>query len=102
MSELEMDNAIEKDKTIIIFDCPGTGALIFYVVEGDFSHLDGVYIDCGDYDSEYLDNEERLKTLLWSDLECTMPNFVASQKFPIKDVLETNGNVAVIVCGFCY
>jgi len=78
-------------KTIIIYDQCGEHAIQFFVVDGDYSHLNNVYIN---------NTEDQAKTDELSDLlygEDGRIQLKAYKKFPIKAAKE---GANVIVAGF--
>lgn len=78
-------------KTVIIYNDTGTH-LRFAVVDGDYSHLDGVYIN------EVFDDytlQKELSKLIYTSGGQELLTFV--DKFPTKAVLD---GAEVIVCGF--
>jgi len=78
-------------KTVIIFDQCCQESLMFFVVEGDKRHLNGIYINGSD-DEEKVDE---LNLLFYgTDGVVKLP---AQLEFPIIEVV--NG-AKVIVCGF--
>lgn len=79
-------------KTIIIWDQCGQDALTFFVVDGDLSHLDKVYIN--DNDDEALVDE--LNNLVF-DAE-GQNKFKSYKKFPRKTSM--NPATKIIVAGF--
>jgi hypothetical protein len=81
-----------KTKTVIIWDEVGD-QIRFFVADGDFSHLDGVYINDSDSDDELLDE---LKGLIYNDNYSTKLQPLDS--FP-QDVVREE-NTVVIVAGF--
>jgi hypothetical protein len=88
-------------KTIFIFDQCDAG-IKFFVLDGDFSHLDKVYINSCGLD-EWTDEqhgeletkmEELTQLLYWPDGNF---KFLTFSEFPVQDVLD---GAKVIVAGF--
>lgn len=78
-------------KTVMIFDSCGETELRFYVLEGNYSHLNNVYINsCHDEDLEI-----ELRELLYTETFDEKCNY--SEQFPIEEI---NQDTVVIVCGF--
>lgn len=79
-------------RTVIIWDQCGQEQLLFFVVDGDLSELDGVYLNgCGDEEKV-----DKLNSIIYRDDYSSYRNF-ALTKFPVDAV--KNG-AKVIVCGF--
>ena len=82
-------------KTIFIYDQCGVVPVSFFVIEGDYSHLDKVYINNFNHDP-VLTNE--LCTLIYGEDgidQCV--DFL--DKFP-TDILTTCQEISVVVVGF--
>jgi len=90
-------------KTIVIWDdCEAS--LRFFVVEGDYSHLNGVYLNsCA---AKNLDDQ--LNTLIAYD-DCGQPQHKMLDEFPLDECYSYNNDkgpvitrpdIKVIVCGF--
>ena len=78
-------------KTVLIFDQCGEQPLQFFVVEGDYQHLDSVYINATD--DEALEDE--LNSLLYD--EAGKLKLKPIKGFPYKAV---KSGAKVIVVGF--
>ena len=78
-------------KTIVIMDWCGERNLQFFVVDGDFEHMDDTYINAGDGNEE---NQDKLNEWLGSNPEMY-------DRFP-KEVFTAHPNegIEVITCGF--
>lgn len=76
-------------QTVLIFDQCGEAPLKFYLVEGDYTRLHGVYINSTENTQEQIDELNEL-----IDDPSLLKTFT---KFPRKAVV--NG-AAVITCGF--
>ena len=78
-------------KTVIIYDQCFERPVSFYIVEGDLSHLNGVYGNHCNYD-EKLQNElfKHVFDSEWNQLP-------ALSEFPVQAVKD---GAIVIVCGF--
>jgi hypothetical protein len=79
-------------KTIIIWDQCGQSDLSFFVVDGDYSHLDGVYIN-GHADDSLV---EELSSLVYDDNGKTL--LKVYKKFPRKASMDAENKI--IVAGF--
>lgn len=77
----------EVTETVVIFDQCGEQSIEFYVLKGDYRHLNGVYINVTEDDSL----TEELNQLIY---EAKPKKFT---KFPRKAVIR---GAAVIVAGF--
>lgn len=76
-------------KTVLIYDQCGEAPITFYLVDGDYRHLHGVYVNstaCTEAEIDELNS-------LTAD-PASMKSF---KKFPRKAVLK---GAAVITCGF--
>lgn len=78
-------------KTVLIYDQVNAAPISFIVIEGDYRHLDGIYINVSD--EEELVNE--LANLLYT--KDGVEKFTSSSVFPHADVI---GGAFVIVVGF--
>ena len=81
-------------KTIVIWDNCGQSPITFFVVEGDYRHLDGVYINSDDATNEQLD---ALNALIYQPNESGDYVHDALDRFPTDQFQP--GDV-VIVAGF--
>jgi hypothetical protein len=81
-------------KTIIIYDVKKED-IIFCVVNGDYSHLDGYYLD--GHDDLYRKEKIELHELIY-DYDNSY-NYTMLNTFPVELVQSTKG-IKVIVCGF--
>ena len=79
-------------KTVLIYDQCGQEPIKFYVLEGNYSHLDGVYINEAD-SQEHLQDE--LSNLMYTEKGRVIP--MEHGCFPTHEV--KNG-APVIVAGF--
>lgn len=80
-------------KTVIIYDQCGEDAIKFYVVEGDYEHLDGIYVN-------HSRQPEALRDMLadlFYDRETGQDLLTAEDSFPINAVKD---GAVVIVAGF--
>lgn len=77
--------------TIVIFEA-GDGVISFYVLEGDHSHLDRIWIGLADGEDE---KQEELSDLLFDDTG--NQNLTGSQEFPHASYRPQA--TSVIVCG---
>lgn len=75
--------------TIIIWDECGQCPITFIVVEGDYSHLDRIYINACEVDSD------ELYTLMYDEFEDLKQTRLDT--FPIEAVTK---DTKIIVCGF--
>jgi hypothetical protein len=78
-------------KTVIIYDQVFEQPISFYVVEGDVSHLDGVY---GNSAANTEAQENELYAIVFNEDWSQKP---ALDKFPVDVVAQ---GAKVIVCGF--
>lgn len=78
-------------KTVMIYDQIGQDAIKFAVLEGDYNHLDKVYINSDDEESALVE----LSDLIYADDGSEKITF--TYEFPIKAVKD---GAVVIVCGF--
>jgi hypothetical protein len=77
-------------KTIFIWDSCGETALKFFVVEGDFEHLNRLFVNATDGDED-----------LQEELQALVNHAEMQETFPIDVVYrEGEGNVKVITCGY--
>jgi hypothetical protein len=79
-------------KTVVIWDQIGQDDIKFAILDGDYSELDGVYINNSMQDPE---DTDRLGSLIYDDNGKEIATFVA--KFPVDLVKE---GAIVIVAGF--
>ena len=79
-------------KTVIIWDQVGISAIQFAVVDGDYSHLDGVYNN-GYHDDKTLDD---LLNVVYREDRATF-KVELTGKFPVSEVKD---GAKVIVAGF--
>lgn len=80
-------------KTVMVFDSCGEYPLKFYVLDGDYSHLNNVYINlCPD--RNYI-LEFELNELLYT--ESGREKYKYLKNFPVEEVKQ---GAIVIVCGF--
>lgn len=84
-----MNNEI---KTLIIYDQCGQEEIKFYVVQGDYTHLDGIYINS-------MQDEGLVEELvnLFYDCETGQDLLTPEDSFPLKAVKD---GALVIVAGF--
>lgn len=91
-------------RTIIIFDTLGQDPITFFVVEGDYAHLDGVYInttrlvdlDTG-IDKVHQERCDELCNLIYDENGRIRNEIVQFKSFPVGAVDDTT---PVIVAGF--
>jgi hypothetical protein len=78
-------------KTVIIWDACGEDAIKFLVVRGDYSHLDGVYLNSEASAAE----EAELNDLVIDE------GYIRkmSDDFPLKEFALGSSDIQVIVCG---
>lgn len=79
-------------KTVLIYDQCGQAAIEFYVVDGDLTHLEGVFINSSE-GKRKLQNE--LSNLMYD--KKGQPKLKPCKRFPYKTV---KAGAPVIVCGF--
>ena len=82
-------------KTIVIWDCCGEESIRFFIVNGNYSYLDRLYINT------YYDDEEGQKLL--DELNNLVFNEDGSYKVEMLETFpshEVTGGAAVIVAGF--
>jgi hypothetical protein len=80
--------------TVFIFDQCGQEAISYFVKDGDFSRMNGMYINaCGN--DENLESE--LLSMLYLDDGSENPETVLTDEFPVQEV---SGETLVIVVGF--
>jgi hypothetical protein len=79
--------------TIIIFDQCGEAPVLFFVVDGDYSYLSGVYIN-----SVSEDDEAGIYEGLQDELSLIQEKYPAHAEFPHYNYIP--GDTAVIVAGF--
>lgn len=80
-------------KTVLIYDQLGEGPIKFYILDRDYSHLDGVYINDSNVDEAL---QEELSKLIYDpvtgcELQCAREYFPS---YAVKD------GALVIVAGF--
>jgi len=82
-------------KTVIIYET-FTEALKFYVADGDYSHLDKVFINSIDSDN---DKQDELSNLFYDQQTGDFTEFAHSgtEEFPVQAVKD---GAIVIVAGF--
>lgn len=80
-------------KTVLIYDQCGQAPLEFYVLEGDYSHLDKIYINHINHDAKLMDE---LCDLLY-DAETGASLLVPELNFPVNAVSK---DTKVIIAGF--
>lgn len=78
-------------KTVIIYDSVFEQPISYYVVDGDYSHLDGVY---GNHMGFSQKLQDELYKIVFNEDWTSKP---ALDKFPLQAVKE---GAIVIVCGF--
>ena len=83
-------------KTVIIFDQCGDAAVKFLVVNGDLSHLNGVYINAATVDRK---KEDELLHVIYryNDAGEYIDAVPTLDAFPVQEVKD---GASVIVCGF--
>lgn len=82
-------------RTICIYDQCGESSLSYFVLKGDYSHLDGIYINGSDEEKE-----DELHSLLYAKNRVKVKMFTTFpydvfEKYPVKEV-------KVIVVGFIH
>jgi hypothetical protein len=87
-----MEGAVMADKTVVIWDQIGQDDIKFAILDGDYSELDGVYINDAHQEQEDVD---RLSDLIYDDNCKEIATFV--DKFPVDLV---KAGAVVIVAGF--
>ena len=80
-------------RTVLIFDQCGAEALEFYVLDGDYRHLAGVYVNSCEGNQK---KQDELSDLLY-DPDTGEKRKKARHKFPVKAV---RAGASVVVCGF--
>ena len=81
-------------KTLMIFDQCGQAPIKFYVLNGDYSHLDGIYVNHSQQDQKLV---EELANLLY-DAETGEELLESLDHFPYGAVSREHAKV--IVAGF--
>jgi hypothetical protein len=79
-------------KTVVIWDQIGCDDIKFAILDGDYSELDGIYINNSMQEPE---DVERLSNLIYDDNGNEIATFV--EKFPVDLV---KAGAVVIVAGF--
>jgi len=82
-------------ETVFIWDTIGMESIQFFVMDGDYSHLNDVYINAVGNPEDMTDQEE-LHNLVYNENGYTKPDLMLDN-FPCEAV--ANGAI-VIVCGF--
>jgi len=82
-------------KTVLIYDQCGEVPIKFAVLDGDFSHLDRIYINMATKDSTNRRRQDELSSLVYDKAGQTIMRFY--DKFPYKAM---GPNTKVIVAGF--
>ena len=80
-------------KTVIIWDSCGEDDIKFLVVQGDYIHLDGVYLNSNATAAQ----EDELNDLVMDEGQMRK----MSDEFPLREFSTSLSNIQVIVCGFC-
>lgn len=80
-------------KTVIIYEQGFEYPISFYVVDGNYSHLNGVYGNCMAFDKSV---QTELFKLVFNDDWSHKPSL---SEFPTQAVVD---GAIVIVCGFYY
>lgn len=82
--------------TIIIYDQCGAEPLSFYFLEGDYNHLNGIYVNQAAEDEDLQETHEAKQEELMELLKDKEP----TKHFPLDKVDPYD--TSVIVCGFLY
>lgn len=86
---------IDKDRTVLIYNMYDLG-LKFYVVDGDWSRFEGVYINEFSNDKDRQNLQSEFCDLMY-DRESGEDHFTALDKFPVEAVRE---GASVVITGF--
>lgn len=79
-------------KTVLIYDQCGEASIEFYILDGDYQHLDRVYINGAEEEQE---KQDELSALLYDNK--SQKKLKARMTFPTNAVID---GAAVIVAGF--
>jgi len=80
-------------KTIVIWDQCGQEPIKFFILKGDKTHLDGIYINNAEQDPEL---QEELTDMVFDESGNTIMKMY--KKFPMQTVRRPD--TKVITCGF--
>ncbi len=80
--------------TIIIYDQCGMEALQFFVIDGDYSKYDGIYVNKWVSDDEVIMQEYNE---MINELQLILDRLQPLDKFPTENVTK---DTKVIICGF--
>lgn len=81
-------------KTAVIWDTVSLEKIRFFIVDGDISELDDVYINDAADENDH--RQDRLSDLVYDDNGNTLVEFISKEEF---ESAVRNG-AKVIVCGF--
>lgn len=84
--------------TAVIWDTSGEDPILFFVVDSDVSHLDGVYVNASyeDENDPWAGWQEEVNNLVYDDAGQQVIEFCGKREF--EDAIRAGATV--IVCGF--
>ena len=80
-------------KTIFIYDQCCQEDIKFFVVPGDYSHLNNTYINAGDTPEDEEKSDELLSILYSEDMKTIIPQLL--DYFPVKEVTQATKVITV-------
>lgn len=83
-------------KTVFIFDSCGERPICFYIKEGDYSHLNGVYVNTYTEDEKEQNKQDEVNLLFYTE-DGTEKDIPKVDKFPVERI---DGYTKVVVIGF--